>query len=139
MLIFILIFTVLGIVYLTGGTKYAYMVVTDKDIEFISDYPNGGNANAWAGIIEYLKEIGFTQVTWGTINNKPQNLSSLCDLHLYFFSDHGQREWIHVALYGSGFSRGYPISYHTRLSIHRYGEFFCEELSRTQAKPAELR
>lgn len=63
-----------------SGVKYAYLAMSDHDANTISDNPTGGNAQAILGILDYLKEIGFTDVRWGTFANTPQSLSSLCDL-----------------------------------------------------------
>jgi S1-C subfamily serine protease len=63
-----------------SGVKYAYLVVDEKDVNFITNNPSGGNALALLGVLDYLKEIGFSDVNWGTPANTPQNFTSLCDL-----------------------------------------------------------
>lgn len=65
-----------------SGVRYAYLALSDKEVTYITNNPTGGNAQAIAGILDYLKEIGFSAVNWGTVANSPQNLSSICDLVL---------------------------------------------------------
>lgn len=63
-----------------SGVKYAYVVCSDDFAKSITNGNNSGGASAILGIISYLQAIGFNDVKWGTINNRPQNFASLCDL-----------------------------------------------------------
>lgn len=63
-----------------SGVKHAYLAIDDKDFSYISSNPSSGNVQAILGILDYLKEIGFSEAKWGTFANTPQNFSSFCDL-----------------------------------------------------------
>lgn len=63
-----------------SGVKYAYLIVSEEDANFLTNNPGSGNVSAILGVLDYLKEIGFSDVKWGTPANTPQNFSSLCDL-----------------------------------------------------------
>jgi S1-C subfamily serine protease len=63
-----------------SGVKYAYLALSEEEVNFITNNPSDANAQALAGILDYLKDIGFSDVSWGKVANIPQNLSSLCDL-----------------------------------------------------------
>lgn len=65
-----------------SGVKYAYVVFDDAFVKNITDGNSSGNASAVLGIIDYLKDIGFDDVKWGSIKNLPQSFASLCDLVL---------------------------------------------------------
>lgn len=63
-----------------SGVKYAYLAMDEKYVNYITNNPRSGNAQAIAGVLDYLKEIGFPDAKWGTYSNTPQNFSSLCEL-----------------------------------------------------------
>jgi S1-C subfamily serine protease len=63
-----------------SGVKYAYVTMTDQEATEITNNPKGGNAQIILGIIEYLENIGFSDVKWGGLSGTPNNLQSLCDL-----------------------------------------------------------
>jgi V8-like Glu-specific endopeptidase len=63
-----------------GGVKYAYILLDDKDAQYIVENPSSGNAYAISGLLTYLEAIGFEEVKWGTRANTPQNYPSICEL-----------------------------------------------------------
>ena len=63
-----------------GGVKYAYIKMEDKEAQYISENPSSKNAYAIAGLISYLKAIGFEDVKWGIDTNIPSNFPSICEL-----------------------------------------------------------
>jgi len=63
-----------------SGVRYAYVLLDDKDAQYINDNPSSGNADAISGLITYLKAIGFEDVKWGVKANAPRNFASVCDL-----------------------------------------------------------
>jgi hypothetical protein len=67
-----------------SGIKYAYVALSDNDVKNIKNNSSGPNAQAILGIIDYLKEIGISKVSWGSVNNNPENIPSLCDLVMVF-------------------------------------------------------
>lgn len=62
-----------------SGVRYAYIMLDDKDAQYIVDNPSSGNVYAISGLISYLKAIGFEDVKWGIRANTPQNFASVCD------------------------------------------------------------
>lgn len=62
-----------------SGVKYAYVMFPDKDVQYVMDNPNGSNAKGVAGILEYVKELGFESVKWGKGKDMPQNFKSFCE------------------------------------------------------------
>lgn len=63
-----------------SGVKYAYLAMDERDANYIIDNPSSDNAQAIVGVLDYLKEIGFSDTKWGTFADSPQNFHSLCDL-----------------------------------------------------------
>ena len=63
-----------------NGVTYAYVLFTDELTTYISNNPTGPYAQALSGILDYLKQMGFSYVPWGGIKTLPQNLPSYCDL-----------------------------------------------------------
>lgn len=67
-----------------SGVKYAYIAVPETVAKTISLNPSDAYSYAISGIVEFLKKLGFSDVKWGTTDNIPNRLSSLCDLVLVF-------------------------------------------------------
>lgn len=63
-----------------SGVKFAYVALSDDDVADITAGQLSGNAQAILGIIDYLEDIGFSNVQWGPFGNPPQYSSSICDL-----------------------------------------------------------
>ncbi len=67
-----------------SGIKSVYVVIDDKNVQFINDNPNSGNAQLISGLFSYLKAIGLEDVKWGKASFAPTNFSSYCDLLLIY-------------------------------------------------------
>lgn len=65
-----------------SGVRYAYILISESEIEDIKNDPNSGNFYALSGVIDFFNEFGFEKVHWGLPSNIPQNIGSLCELVL---------------------------------------------------------
>ena len=64
------------------GVKYAYVVLGEKEFQSINNNLKSGNAHAIAGLLSYLKAIGFKDVKWGSATSTPQIYPSVCEMVL---------------------------------------------------------
>jgi S1-C subfamily serine protease len=65
-----------------NGVKHAYLLINDAAEKDISENHNIPESLILVGLIEYLKDIGFEDATWGSAKNIVQNYPSRCDLVL---------------------------------------------------------
>ncbi len=66
-----------------SGVNYAYLIVPDNQIKFLTENPTSINSQAISGILDYLKDMGFAYVSWGSATSQI-SVSSICDVVLVY-------------------------------------------------------